>query len=161
MTIVNGNFGYEKGWVEFDDSTLLVDLTAGFDFPVLDLVFEITRPAAIFTICQYEAQEEEEEEECRYRPFSYALLDDQKPPEEITVPGLGIENRLAKRMAILRGEYTEIRMGPIVNPTQHTKDSPGRPAAPLGQSHYFVSSQVSLTKSFTRRLGDDYSLCIS
>jgi hypothetical protein len=92
MTIVNGNFGYEKGWVELDDSTLLVDLSADLDFPVLDLVFEITRPAAIFTVCQYDLQEEEY---WRYRPFSYALLDDQEPPEEITVPGLGIENRSA------------------------------------------------------------------
>jgi hypothetical protein len=50
MTIVNGNFGYEKGWAKLDDSTLLVDLSADFDFPILGLVFEINRPAAIFTI---------------------------------------------------------------------------------------------------------------
>jgi phage terminase large subunit-like protein len=123
----------KKGWVELDDSTLLVDLTAGFGFPVLDLVFEVTRPAAIFTIYQYEAQEED----WRYRPFSYTLLDDQKPPEEITVTGLGIENRSAKRMVTLRGEYTEIRMGSIINPTQHTEEPLGRPAAFVIWNEFF------------------------
>ena len=102
--------------------TLLVDLSADLDFPVLDLVFEITRPAAIFTVCQYELQEEEY---WRYRPFSYALLDDQELPEGITVPRLGIENRSAKIMAILRGEYTEIRVSPIINPTQATEEPLG------------------------------------
>jgi hypothetical protein len=99
MTIVNANFGYEEGWLKLDESTLVVDHIT--DFPILDLIFEITRPAAIFSLKPYK---DEPQDDWKYAPFSFTLLDDRIPPNEVQVLGLGIKNRSDKRQGILRGE---------------------------------------------------------
>ena len=47
MQILNGDFGHQMGWAKIDDSTLVVDLATAF--PIYEIIFEIARPAAIFT----------------------------------------------------------------------------------------------------------------
>lgn len=46
MQVVNSKIGHQVGWTLLDEATFLVDLR--ICFPIYQLAFEITRPAAIF-----------------------------------------------------------------------------------------------------------------
>jgi hypothetical protein len=81
MQILNGDFGHQMGWAKIDDSTLVVDLTTVF--PIYELIFEIARPAALFTSGPIDPNWTDLWVD---QPYSLTLRHDGK---EIVVPDLG------------------------------------------------------------------------
>jgi hypothetical protein len=69
MKIVNGDFGFQEGWVEIDESTFFIDLSAKVDGFYRQL-FEFTRPAAIFSVLGYIPRPETD---WRKAPFVFHL----------------------------------------------------------------------------------------
>ncbi|PMD11942.1 hypothetical protein NA56DRAFT_541435, partial [Hyaloscypha hepaticicola] len=49
MTVVNGDIGHQMGFLLIDEFTLVVDLVSCLS--MIPLVFEITRPAGLLTVC--------------------------------------------------------------------------------------------------------------
>jgi len=88
MTIVNGHFGFEEGWIQIDESTLVVDLHTTFP-PLLQLAFEISRPAGILTVFPYKAGMLKALDKV-FAPFSYTIFNLDDEPKPITVPGMGV-----------------------------------------------------------------------
>jgi hypothetical protein len=80
MQVVNGDVGHQMGWLKIDESTLVIDLRTCF--PLIQLVFEITRPAAIFSPVVLTPDLFDPAE-----PFSYTLRHN---GQEVVVPGLGV-----------------------------------------------------------------------
>lgn len=90
MTVVNGDIGHQIGYLLIDEFTLVVDLVSCLS--IAPLVFEITRPAALLTVCPlhdldvgyiYKSE----------AIFSYTLTVHNKErgqKEEIIFPGLGV-----------------------------------------------------------------------
>jgi hypothetical protein len=88
MTIVNGHFGFEEGWIQIDESTLVVDLHTSFP-PLLQLTFEISRPAGILTVFPYEVGMLRAHDKV-FAPFSYTIFNWDDEPKPIIVPGMGV-----------------------------------------------------------------------
>ena len=81
MQILNGDFSHQMGWAKIDDSTLVVDLSTVF--PIYELIFEIGRPAALFTPGPIDSNSTGLWVD---QPYSLTLQYDRK---EIVVPYLG------------------------------------------------------------------------
>jgi len=87
MTVVNGSFGFEQGWVHLDETTLIIDLKT--IFPLLDLAFEITKPVAIMSLGEmgHYGLGLDDKTDKRFSAFSFKFKD--WDLVEIKVPGLG------------------------------------------------------------------------
>jgi len=145
MTIVNGHFGFEEGWIQIDESTLVVDLHTTFP-PLLQLAFEISRPAGILTVFPYKAGMLKALDKV-FAPFSYTIFNLDDEPKPITVPGMGVwvevftyefiskfdnfhwrclcsSNYSANIEKIFREEYIEIKLN-YPNLAQPENEEPG------------------------------------
>ncbi|KAK0111060.1 hypothetical protein ONS95_001440 [Cadophora gregata] len=104
MTVVNGTAGFQQSWTKLTESTLVVDLHC--IGPIVQRVFEITRPAAITTLL-------------KVHPYKNARADRSKPYKimlegleggTIEVPGMGMEPKNQKEM--VEAEYNTIPLFP-------------------------------------------------
>jgi hypothetical protein len=80
MKVVNGAIGFGEGWIHLDRSTVVFDFRCLNDFPPLyQIIFEITRPLAIFSI-QNRVKKHISDEE--WAVWSYKLIADKHALEE-------------------------------------------------------------------------------
>jgi len=86
MIILNGEHGYQEGWVELDHETFFIDLSI-IPFGFYDRIFEITRPPVMLTFVPY--QVDYPQQDPRKAPYSFTL-EDGDPPKEFVYPGLGM-----------------------------------------------------------------------
>ncbi|KAE9380690.1 hypothetical protein N431DRAFT_459612 [Stipitochalara longipes BDJ] len=105
--IVNGDFGFQQGWVEIDESTLFFDcsfLTDGF----YHHIFEYTRPAAILSLVTYYP---DFKNDFRKAQWSYTYpVDDVHGFWDLHYPGLGIKDYSAGIVKVLDYEYDRLIM---------------------------------------------------
>ncbi|KAL5330603.1 hypothetical protein ACEPPN_000121 [Leptodophora sp. 'Broadleaf-Isolate-01'] len=86
MEIVNGEAGHQEGWLELDEDTLVLNFRA--EIILCPLAFEITRPAAFFSVRDESRLGAMNPKLMWYTAYSTTIHD--RSGTEIKIPGLGI-----------------------------------------------------------------------
>ena len=86
MEIVNGEAGHQEGWLELDEDTLVLNFRA--EIILCPLAFEITRPAAFFSVRDESRLGAMNPKLMWYTAYSTTIHD--RSGTEIKIPGLGM-----------------------------------------------------------------------